>query len=134
MSIMTPGAMHHARWMAKVLYAYVSNSGSHQGRRRLEGTCNFCNLKTWITAPSAISAPLNDLQLMNCLLQYATMQQTISTTTIKKLSLHFWCLFDELVGLALFDDRVLSATKRHMVAAMQKKGTCLLYTSDAADE
>jgi len=43
-------------------------------------------LKPWITAPSAISAPLNDLQLMNTLLQSTAIHGAISSVTTKKFS------------------------------------------------
>jgi len=43
-------------------------------------------LKPWITAPSAISAPLNDLQLMNTLLQSSAIHRAISSATTKKFS------------------------------------------------
>jgi hypothetical protein len=130
-SIMAPGAMHHARWMSKVLYAlkiwlfreqFKLTAREKTGLRDLAIFAVRVYLKTWITAPSAISAPLNDLQLMNSLLQYSTIHQAISTATAKKLSSHLWYLSQELVGLSLFDDRVFSSTKKLMVAAMQKKG------------
>jgi len=78
-------------------------------------------LKAWITAPSAISAPLNDLQLMTTLLQYSTIHKAISSATAKKFSLHLWYLSQELVALALFDDRV--STKRLLVAALEKENS-----------
>lgn len=129
---MAPGAMHHARWMAKVLYAmkiwlfrqqFKLTAREEKGARDLALFAVLVYLKAWITAPSAISAPLNDLQLMNQLLQYSTIHEAISVATSKKLSSHLWYLSQELVGLALFDDRVFATTKRLMVAALQKEDT-----------
>ena len=45
-------------------------------------------LRVWITAPSAIDAPFNDLQLMIDLLQYASINPAICVATSKKLSHH----------------------------------------------
>jgi len=131
-AFMAPGAMHHARWMAKVLYAmkiwlfrqqFKLTAREEKGARDLALFAVLVYLKAWITAPSAISAPLNDLQLMNQLLQYSTIHEAISVATSKKLSSHLWYLSQELVGLALFDDRVFATTKRLMVAALQKEDT-----------
>jgi hypothetical protein len=130
--IMAPGAMHHARWIAKVLYAlkiwmfrqqFKLTAREEAALRDLAIFAVRVYVKAWITAPSAICAPFNDLQLINSLLQYSAINQAISTATTKKLSTHLWYLSEELVALSLFDDRVFSSTKRLMVAAMQKKGT-----------
>ena len=129
---MAPGAVHRARWMAKVSYALEMWLFLEQFKltaREKTGLRDFAffvvrvYLKVWIYAPSAISAPLNDLLLMNSLLQYSTIHQAISTATAKTLSSHLWYLSQELVGLALFDGRVFSSTKRLMIAAMENKGT-----------
>ena len=79
--------------------------------------------QAWITAPSAIAAPLNDLQLMNNLLQYSSVHPGISAAIAKKFSNHLWYLSEELIGLALFDSRVFSSTKRLMVESISKQGT-----------
>jgi len=124
-----PGAIHHARWMAKVLYVlkiwlfrkqFTLTAREESGVRDIAIFAAQVYLKAWITAPSAISAPLNDLQLMNTLLQYSAIHGAISSATTKKFSSHLWYLSQELVCLALFDKRVFSSTKRLMVAALQK--------------
>jgi hypothetical protein len=61
---------------------------------------------------------------MNSLLQYTAINQAIpTTTTTMKLSTHLWYLSEELVALTLFNESVLSSTKRAMIAALQNKGT-----------
>jgi hypothetical protein len=130
-SFMAPGAMHHARWMSKVLYSlkvWMFRGQFHITAREEKGLRDFVvfagrvYLKAWITAPSAIAAPLNDLQLMNSLLQYASIHRDISAATSKKLSHHLWYLSEELIGLALFDSRVFSNTKRQMLDRLSVKG------------
>lgn len=129
-SFKAPGAIHHARWMAKVLYVLKIWLFRKQFRLTAKEETSVRDvaifavrvyLKAWITAPSAIDAPLNDLQLMNTLLQYSSIHPTISSATTKKFASHLWYLSEELVGLALFDDRVFSSTKRLMVASLDKE-------------
>lgn len=76
-AFMAPGAMHHARWMAKVLYAiklwlfrqqFKLAAREEKGVRDLALFAVRVYLKAWFTAPSAVTAPLSDLQLMNELL------------------------------------------------------------------
>jgi len=121
--------VHHARWMAKVLYRikiWLFRSQFKQEEIGIRDIVIFSvrlYVQAWITAPSAIAAPLNDLQLMNNLLQYSSVHPGISAATAKKFSNHMWYLSEELVGLALFDSRVFSSTKRLMVESFSKQGT-----------
>lgn len=64
--IMAPGAMHHARWMATVLYTlkiwllcaqFKLTVREEAGLRDIAIFAVMVYLKNWITAPSAISAP-----------------------------------------------------------------------------
>ena len=70
-------------------------------------------------APVAVSAPLNDLQLLTSLLEYASINPEVSKAASQKFSNHLWYLAPEIVGLALFDSQVSAQTKRLMVRAMK---------------
>ncbi|KAK2727043.1 hypothetical protein QYM36_007784 [Artemia franciscana] len=103
---MSPGAMHHARWMSKVIYS----------------------LKIWmfkaqfrLTLTEERGAPYSDLLLLKSLLEYSSIHLAISKATSNKFSGNLWYLSPELVGLAFFDSRVSSSTKRLMVSAMQSE-------------
>ncbi|KAK2705764.1 hypothetical protein QYM36_015958 [Artemia franciscana] len=94
---MSPGAMHHARWMSKVIYSLKIWMFKAQFRltlteeRGLHDVCVFAvrvYLKAWISAPLASGAPYSDLLLLKSLLEYS---------------------------------RVSSSTKRLMVSAMQSE-------------
>ena len=124
-----PGAMHRARWMARVIYSIkmwlfrsqFSMTASEE--RAISDGATFSviiYLKAWMTAPLAIEAPLNDFTLMRQLLGYP--HADISAATCKKLGLHLWYLSEELVGLALFDSRLSNdSSKRLMIAAMDEE-------------
>jgi hypothetical protein len=122
----TPGAMHRARWMAKVIYAikiwlfreqFRMTASEIRGVRDLATFAVIIHLKAWITAPIATEAPLNDFRLMGELLRYP--HEAISSATSKKLALHLWYISEELVGLALFDSRISPESKSLMLVAMK---------------
>ena len=68
-------------------------------------------------APLAVEAPLNDFTLMRQLLRYPN--AVIPTATSKKIGLHLWYLSEELDGMALFDSRVSSESKKLMLEVMR---------------
>ena len=122
-----PGAMHRARWMAKVIYAikvwlfrsqFKMTASEEKGIRDMAIFSVLIHLRAWITAPISAEAPLNDFKLMGQLLRYSN--KAISDATSKKLGLHLWYLSEELVGLSLFDSRIFPESKRMMLAAMNE--------------
>ncbi|KAK2720673.1 hypothetical protein QYM36_004529 [Artemia franciscana] len=127
---MSPGVMHHARWMSKVIYSLKIWMFKAQFRltlteeRGLHDVCVFAvrvYLKAWISAPLASGAPYSDLLLLKLLLEYSSIHLAISKATSNKFSDHLWYLSPELVGLAFFNSCVSSSTKRLMVSAMQSE-------------
>lgn len=122
-----PGAMHHARWMAKVIYTFkiwMFRSQFKLTAREQKGLRDLCiffsrlYVKAWTTAPLAVAAPQNDLHLLQSLEAYKTIHAGISKATSKKMASHLWYLSEELVGLSLFDDAVTHNIKNLMVKAM----------------
>lgn len=125
---MAPGAMHHARWLSKVIYSlkvWMFRGQFHLTQKEEKGLQDVCvfaarvYLQAWISAPLAASAPYNDLHLLKSLLEYSAINTTISKAASLKFSKHLWYLSPELVALAFFDNHVSSATKRLMITAMQ---------------
>jgi len=122
-----PGAMHRARSMAKVIYAikmwlfrgqFKMTISEERGIRGMATFAVLIYLKAWLTAPVSCEAPLNDFQLMGQLLKYP--HTAVSAATSKKLGLHLWYISEQLVGLALFDSRVLPETKKLALKAMNE--------------
>jgi hypothetical protein len=121
----SPGAMHRARWLAKVLYSikiWLFRDQFKMTKTELKGISAIAAfgviiyLKAWITAPVATNAPLNDFLLMQQLLEYP--EANIASVTSEKLGMHLWYLSEELISLALFDSRVPAEMKTLMLAAM----------------
>ena len=79
--------------------------------------------KTWFTATSLISAPINDLELLKKEDSYSAIHPAISDAAIKKLSNQVWYLSKELIGLCFFaeSDDVPNTTKRKIVRALKNK-------------
>ena len=103
----TPGANHHARWMAKVIYTFkvwLFRSQFRMTHREQNGLRDLCifyarvYVKNWISAPLAVKAPSNDLHLYKDLEAYRTVNKGISEATTKKMGRHLWYLSEELVG------------------------------------
>ena len=126
---MTPGPMHHARWMSKVIYSlkvWIFRSQFVLTPREEKGLHEVCvfavrlYLKAWMTAPCASNAPYSDIQLLQSLINYSSIHPVIAKVASEKLSNHLWYLSEDLIGLALFDSRVSVSTKRQMVKAMQE--------------
>jgi len=86
---MSPGAMHHARWMSKVIYSLKIWMFKAQFKltpaeeRGLRDVCVFAvrvYLKAWISPPQASGAPYNDLLLLNLLLDYSSIHSATSNS------------------------------------------------------
>lgn len=127
-TFLRPGAMHKARWMAKLLYCIKICLFELQIQQLPKGTIttphqvtrvrDFVNFVTlvysnwWMTCTSAVDAPWNDLQLFRSLLQYEAINPSISKSAIKAFERHFWYLHAEMVPLALFSNKVPNEAKR----------------------
>jgi len=125
-----PGPIHHARWMAKLLYAikiYLFRDQrdafnlTKKEESQLESFVHFGALlytKIWIEAPLAAEALGQDLALWFDLGKYEAVDPEISFAAKKVLEKHLWYLSDEAVGLALFSDKITSAEKLRIVNGM----------------
>jgi hypothetical protein len=125
---MAPGAIHHARWMAKALYSlkiwlfrgqFKLTAREEKG---LHDVCMFVVLlyvSAWFTAPYAASSPRNDLRFLKQLCTYNN--QAIAKVASHKFAGHLWYLSEELVGLAFFDTDISVEIKRAMVRAMNDR-------------
>ena len=73
-------------------------------------------VRAWLTAPIAVSAPNNNLQLLQQLVTYP--DPAIAKASSSKIANHLWHLSEEVVGLVLFAPAVSAVTKIEMVAVM----------------
>ncbi len=117
-----PGPTHHARWMAKAIYALKIFLFKTQFKltvresQNITGLALFVSLvyvKQWNEAPLAIRAPLNDIEFLSNLKTYPN--KTVASKAHEAFSRHLWFLSEHLVGIALLDDRVSASIKEKMV-------------------
>ena len=123
-----PGALSHARWMAKVIYSLKIFLFRHQfdlKESEREGLQRFVNfavelyVPAWFSTPDPVAAPANDLKLLKDLAAHE--DKAMARALTPKLAAHMWYLSEELVPLALFDDKTSDNTKRAMMRAMEER-------------
>lgn len=129
-SFKSPGPMHHARWMSKVIYSLkvwmfsgqfkLSKIESHGLERVLVFIVKFY-LKAWTTATDGVSAPASDLTLLQQLTAFEECDSQVSKAASKKLASHLWYLSEELIGLSVFDATVPLDVKRRIVQKMSEE-------------
>lgn len=127
---MAPGAVHHARWMAKILYAfkvYMFRKQFHLTAREEKGlreiTVFVINIyfRAWFTAPLPLSAPRRDLDLLQRLVNYKEENLLVAQVALQKLTGHLWYLSEELIALAFFDSKVSLQCKKKMVKSLKQR-------------
>lgn len=125
----SPGPIHHARWMAKLLYIYKiflfrGQKVPKLTKREDKAVIRFVKFgaliytAAWVEAPLAAEA--GDLQLWKNLVAYESGDLDIvkAARVVLNLKRHLWYLSDELVGFALFYGKVTFVEKAAIVEGM----------------
>src|SRR5215469_8586913 len=116
----TPGAIHHARWMAKAFYCLKIFLFRRQFKmsKEEESTVRAISVflvkiycKAWYNAPKAHLAPKQDLGILHSLLDYKECDNDIAEIALTKFSKHLWYLNAELLGLSFFDPTITDDEK-----------------------
>lgn len=133
-----PGASHHARWMAKAIYAlklFMFRDQFKVSKKQLDGLRDVCiflillYVKAWFRSNLSIEAPNNDIQFIQASIAYSHVDQTISDIIIEKICNHLWYLASESIGLSFFDECVPNEEKRRMVTALNtRRDYCKKFT------
>uniref|UniRef100_A0A8D8MC19 Uncharacterized protein n=1 Tax=Cacopsylla melanoneura TaxID=428564 RepID=A0A8D8MC19_9HEMI len=95
-SFRMPGAIHHARWMAKAIYSlkiylFRSQFDISAELQGLEKICLFIvgvYIEAWYQAPMAIKAPKGDLDFIKKILKFEKVDKEISHIASKKIVNH----------------------------------------------
>ena len=126
--IRKPGALHHARWMAKAIYVlkllmfreHVKLTRIEEaGLREVALFIVLIYSRTWVEAPSACDAAVNDRALLDDLLCYTTVNEKISKAALTTFQRHLWYLGCELVGFSLLARKLSINENRDMVRQMK---------------
>lgn len=123
MKVRSPGAIHHARWMAKALYSfkiYLFRDQFELKKHEISCMRDICvflvrlYVKAWFTAPFAIEAPYGDFLFLKSLIDYKIINAKVSEAAVKKFVGHLWYLSPEIVTFSLFDLNVPFNCKKTM--------------------
>ncbi|KAG7170763.1 hypothetical protein Hamer_G021698 [Homarus americanus] len=134
-----PGACHHARWMAKIIYYLKIYMFSHQLELssglcfKLQRMAIFVSLlytPAWLKSPVAEDAPVNDLQLHHELLRYRAVDCEVADAALAVASRHLWYLRPQTVVLSLCSEKLSAAEKKEMPTKL----SCLEETNDYAND
>ena len=127
---MAPGACHHVRWMAKIIYTLKLAIFQKQLLNHFDSTmfkkisslslflCVFY-VKFWLCSPYGVDAPKNDLLLLNELNFVITKSSVFPEYFFEfavegrmKLMDHLWYLSERLVPFCLFSDKTNTLEKQ----------------------
>jgi hypothetical protein len=122
-----PGAMHHARWMSKVLYSlkiflfqnvFKLTPSEDNALSQITVFIVKIYVRVWFAAPLSISAPNADFGLLQELHLYKSIDPEISDAGLRKFVNHLWYLNKENIAFAFFDESISDSTKEKMRAAI----------------
>ena len=124
-----PGAIHRARFMARLIYALkiflFRDAGFKLTKQEIQGLEKFCvfgvrvYVKSWFLSHLPTAAPSNDLRLLKLLVHT---DSPAAKGALKKLCGQLWYLSEELVAFAFFDRDIDASEKRAMVEGLCRDG------------
>lgn len=126
--IIAPGALHAARWMARIIYCFKIWMFRSQFKLKLseeQGMFTFLlfvskiYLQAWFEAPNPVSAPANDLRFLQQLSMYE--HHGVKEAAVVAFSRHLWYLSEVMIGLAFFDPNVELQEKEKMIRNLHEK-------------
>lgn len=129
-TIRKPGAFHHARWLAKAIYVlkiwmfreHIKLTRSEEaGLREVSLFIVLIYSRTWVEAPHACDAAVNDRSLLDDLVRYSALNEKISKAALITFRRHLWYLGTDLVGFSLFSAKVTTDEKRDIVKQMKQQ-------------
>lgn len=124
-SFRVPGAVSHARWMAKAIYAFkihLLRAQFRLSKREDNGLQRMCiflmrtYVQAWFSSTSANEAPYHDFNFLCQLVNYP--DKDISKATAEKFRNHLWYLSPENVAFSFFDDNIPMNVKEQMAVAI----------------
>lgn len=131
-----PGAMSHARWMMKAIYAFKIYLFRFQFNLTATEEKSFREflifvvrlyVKAWFSCARGIEAPNNDMNFCRDIYEYRKVDKEISDAVSKTFCNHLWYLSDECIAFSLFDPNVSVNEKKRMASIITSQ-------TDTSDE
>lgn len=125
--VIAPGALHRARWMAKILYIlkiFLYRKQLNVEKKEVQKLERFLvfvvtiYIEHWFKCQSPSRAPRNDLNLLKSLINYKKTDKIVAEAALLSFSRHLWYISETLIGLCLFDDGVSDNVKNKIAAKM----------------
>ena len=122
-----PGALHHARFMAKSIYLlkmYLLSDTFPMVRREKANVSRLAKFvfllygKYFLTTPLSTAAPRNDIEFWYDLQKYRAVDMEVGDAALVSARRHLWYLTPELVVLALFDADLPDDEKKLMAQTL----------------
>jgi hypothetical protein len=122
-SFAQPGPVNNARWMSVALYSLrlaLFRKQLQLTRQQSDAILQVAifvvrvYVQAWFVAPLAVSAPRNDLALLQKLVAYSKVNKRIAAVAQTRLVYHLWYLSEIMMGITVFDEG-LSVTEREKV-------------------
>jgi len=116
-----PGAVHHARFMSQSIYLLKIQLLSNLFRMSVEERSivhrmvDFIALfyaKLFLRSRMSVFAPIDDFHFLSAMMWYREEDSQIANAVIASINRHLWYLTEELVVLALFNERLSDLTRR----------------------
>ena len=134
----SPGALHKARWMAKLIYSIkivlmkphldsvhkempVLNSNQFDLLVQFTMFSVYVYIPYWLKVHSLIKAPRYDLIFYKNLLEISSYNEIISSAGIGGFRNHLWYIHEETIGVSLFDEQVPNNDKKLIATKMLKE-------------
>ena len=127
-----PGALHRARWMAKILYGIklilfehkikeelpenaILTADQFEALRRFVRFVIYCYVPWWCTCTIPADAPLNDLELYKRLETFKSIDIDTGVIACKAFKNHLWYVTDEILPVTLFSKKLSNDDKQLLV-------------------
>ena len=114
-SFRSPGDTSDARWMAKAIYSIKMFLFRKQAKFSEQVEENLLQItmfvlkvyaKAWFSATDALAAPRNDVNFLQSLVQYKSVNNDLVTVALQRFSEHLWYLGEQNIGISIFDEEL----------------------------
>jgi len=128
-SLRSPGAFHHARWMAKGIYSLkliLTKNQLKMSSHELKALTDISlfvalvYIRGWSRACLSSKAASVDMEFMRDTDDFARSGYTVGKVARDAMARHLWYISETLIAMAFFDEDVSEEEKAQMVISLEK--------------
>lgn len=123
-----------------MIQIWIFRRNFHLNFRQANGLREVCifivnvHVKVWFKIALPIVAPKNELDFIKKLLEYDKHKSAIFKVICQKLKDHVWYFSEELLAMALIDEKILNKQKRAMTEVTHNKSGAEEYLKQHSKE